>query len=85
MDVVILIFVLYVDWNICILISQQFKQNCPAGLGKVLGYGTEGLELHIEARKRKTPLQLIFNNPRSSFKPGSAADLKLLKPNVSML
>ncbi len=43
---------------------------CPAGLGKELGqYPPTGAR-----NRKKTTLQIIFNNPRSSIKPGSAPD-----------
>ncbi len=52
-------------------------QLCPAELGKGLGQGPAGLELTVRARNRKkTLLQTIFNNPRSSIKPESAPDPK---------
>ena len=56
------------------------SQLCPAGLGKQLGQGPAGLEPPPPPRpsrdqnQEKTPYQIIFNNLRSTIKPGSAPD-----------
>ncbi len=67
-----------------VLILGQVKLNKgqlrPAGLGKGLGQCPAELEPPEGARNslKKHPLRpkLIFNNPRSIIKPGSAPDPK---------
>ncbi len=54
------------------LVRLRKGNFCPAGIGKRLGLGTTVLDPKAGARnkKKKTPIQLIFNNPITSILPG---------------